>query len=147
VFANRIYNALHASGISAWLDVKQMLPGDDIYEEVQKGVQCWDKVLLCASKASLTSWWVDSEIDRIFEKERELFKKRKKKMLALIPLMVDDFLLLQWESGKAQEVKSRIAADFRRWQDMRDFEQTFDRLLLALRSDAQARESPPEAKL
>lgn len=54
VFANRLYNALHARGIRAWLDVKQVLPGDDIYDEVQKGIQRWDKLLLCASKASLT---------------------------------------------------------------------------------------------
>ena len=147
VFANRLYNALQARGIRAWLDEKQMFPGDDIYEEVQKGIQRWDKLLLCASKASLTSWWVDSEIDRIFQKERTLFKERKKKVLALIPLMLDDFMLSLWESGKAQEVKSRIAADFRGWEDQKKFEEVFDRLVLALRADARAREAPPESKL
>jgi hypothetical protein len=147
VFANRLYNALQARGIRAWLDVKQMLPGDDIYDEVQKGIQRWDKVLLCASNASLTSWWVDSEIDRIFQKERDLFKERKRKVLALIPLMLDDFMLSLWESGKAQEVKSRIAADFRGWEDQAKFEEVFDRLALALRADARAREAPPEPKL
>jgi Trypsin-like peptidase domain/TIR domain len=48
VFANRLYEALHAGGIRAWLDEKQMRPGDDIYEQVQKGIQLWDKLLLCA---------------------------------------------------------------------------------------------------
>ena len=147
VFANRLYNALHARGIRAWLDVKQMLPGDDIYEEVQKGIQRWDKVLLCASKASLSSWWVDSEIDRIFQKERELFKGRHRKVLALIPLMLDDFMLLEWTSGKAQEVKTRIAADFRGWEDESKFELIFEKLVLALRADSGAREIPPESKL
>ena len=147
VFANRLYHALHARGIRAWLDVKQMLPGDDIYEEVQKGIQLWDKVLLCASKESLTSWWVDSEIDRIFQKERELFKKKNGKVLALVPLMLDDFLLSKWNSGKAQEVKSRIAADFRGWQDQTRFEETLERLVLALRSDGKAKEPPPASKL
>jgi hypothetical protein len=147
VFANRLYNSLLARGIRAWLDVKEMLPGDDIYEEVQKGIQLWDKVLLCASRASLTSWWVDSEIDRIFQKERELFKERTRKVLALIPLMLDDFMLLQWESGKAQEVKTRIAADFRGWEDQAKFEQMFERLVLALRADARAKQTPPKSKL
>ena len=145
VFATRLYNALQAQGIRAWQDVKQMLPGDDIYTEVEKGIQRWDKVLLCASRASLTSWWVDSEIDRVFEKERHLFKARGSKVLALIPVMLDDYMLAGWGSGKAQEVKSRIAADFRGWETT--FEATFGRLVLALRADAGAREAPPQPKL
>jgi TIR domain/Trypsin-like peptidase domain len=145
VFANRLYNALQSRGIRAWLDAKQMRPGDDIYEEVQKGIQLRDKVLLCASEASLTSWWVDSEIERIFQKERDLFKKRKGKVLALIPLMLDDFMLSRWESGKAPEVKSRLAADFRDWEDQTKFEGSFDSLVNAL--DLRAREIAPESKL
>jgi hypothetical protein len=39
-----------ASG--ARLDEKQMLPGDDIYEQVDRGIR-----LLCFSQHSLTSWW------------------------------------------------------------------------------------------
>jgi hypothetical protein len=147
VFANRLYNALHAQGIRAWLDEKEMLPGDDIYEEVQKGIQRWDKVLLCASKSSLNSWWVDSEIDRIFQKERELFKARQKKVLALIPLTLDDFMLSEWSSGKAQEVKNRIAADFRGWEDEAKFKEGFEKLVHSLRSDSGAREAPPVSKL
>ena len=53
-------------------------------------------------------------------------------MLALIPLMLDDFLLSEWKSGKAQEVKSRIAAGFRGWEDQTRFEQMFERLVRAL---------------
>jgi len=147
VFANRLYHALHAQGIRAWLDTKQMLPGDDIYEEVQKGIKIWDKVLLCASRSSLNSWWVDSEIDRIFQKERELFRARQKKVQALIPLMLDDFMLSEWSSGKAQEVKTRIAADFRGWEDETKFEPMFEKLVRSLRADIGARETPPESKL
>jgi hypothetical protein len=148
VFANRLYNELQSQGVRAWLDEKVMRPGDDIYEEVQKGIQLWDKLLLCASEASLTSWWVDSEIDRIFQKERDLFKKRKIKVLALIPLMLDDFMLSsQWQSGKAQEVKSRLAADFRGWENQTKFEQSVKHLISALRADAGAKDTPPESRL
>jgi hypothetical protein len=38
-----------------------------------------DKVLLCASQASLTSWWVDGEINRAFQKEAQIMKERAKK--------------------------------------------------------------------
>ncbi len=32
------------------------MPGNDLHEGIDRGIRLWDKVLLCASKASLTSW-------------------------------------------------------------------------------------------
>jgi hypothetical protein len=61
-FARRLYDTLQGRGIRCWLDEKQLRPGDDIHEEVDRGIRLWDKVLLCCSKDSLTSWWVDNEM-------------------------------------------------------------------------------------
>ena len=146
-FARRLHDALQGRGIRCWLDEHQLRPGDDIYKEVDRGLKLWDKVLLCASEASLSSWWVDNEITIAFSKERNRSKKRGGQVLSLIPLNLDNFLFDgEWGDGKAEQVRKRLAADFTGWEADNDkFESAFEKVVLALREDG--RETPPEPKL
>jgi hypothetical protein len=148
-FARRLHDHLQARGIRCWFDEHQLLPGHDIHDEVDRGIRLWDKVLLCCSKDSLASWWVDKEITTAFDKEQALWKERGKKTLALIPLNLDGYMFGgDWNDGKAISVKSRLAADFTGWEtDNAKFEREFERLVRAFRADGGEREAPPPAKL
>lgn len=146
LFARRLHDALQGRGIRCWLDEHQLLPGHSIYDEVDRGIRLWDKVLLCASQHSLTSWWVDNEIDKTFVKEQQFTKERGTKIRALIPLNLDG-ALWKWRDGKADQVRSRLVADFTGWEhDNAKFEHELERLVKALRTD-EGREDPPTPKL
>ena len=144
-FARKLHDHLQNKGIRVWLDDNQMLPGDDIYEQVDRGIKHWDKILLCCSKHSLKSWWVDNEIDTAFEKERGIMKERGQKVLALIPLDLDGYLFSdEWKSGKKPQILSRLAADF---NEGCDFDHEIDKVIKALMTDDGGREPVPESKL
>jgi hypothetical protein len=120
-FAVRLHDALQSKGVRCWLDEKQMLPGRDISRELERGIYSWDKFLLCASKNSLTSNWVEREIKTTFAKEEALRKERGKPILKLIPLNLDGYMFTsQWDLGVlANEIRGRVAADFRGWENRR----------------------------
>jgi hypothetical protein len=148
-FADLLYDRLQARGIRCWKDEHQLLPGDDLHEGIARGIRLWDKVLLCASKASLTSWWVDGEINRAFQKEAQVMKERGKKVLALIPLNLDGFLFsADYQSGKKAEITSRVAANFVGWEnDPALFDRELGKVVRAMRTGEGGREKPPPAKL
>jgi len=148
LFARALHNALQSRGIRCWLDEKQLLPGHDIYDEVDRGIRLWDKVLLCCSQHSLNSWWVDNEIANALAKEQWLMKERGRKVLAVVPLNLDGYLFSNaWTSGYREQIRRRFAADFTEWQVEERFQGGIQNVVRALRTDDDATEKAPQMRL
>lgn len=142
IFAQRLHKRLQASGVRCWMDEKQLLPGDDLYDAVEQGIRRSDKVLLCCSRHSLTSWWVDHEIGAAFYKEQNLTKMRSHKAYVLIPLNLDGYMFdPSWQRGYHAQVRHRWAADFVGWDSSASkFEEAVRQVILALDPEHQALE-------
>lgn len=124
------------------MDEKDILPGEDIYQQVARGIHLEDKFLLCCSKHSLGSWWVDNEIATALEKEQQLMKQTRKKVHVLIPLNLDGFLFTdQFTSGYAAQIRRRLAADFTgSGRSIAKFEEQLEALVRALRAVSEGRD-------
>ena len=128
--------------------MRKLLPA--IYEQVDRGIRLWDKVLLCCSEHSLKkSWWVDKEIKTALEKEQGLHRERGRAVRAIIPLNLDGFLFTdEWTSGYRAQIRARVAGDLTGWEtDNKKFDTETERVIKALRADEGAREKPPKAML
>lgn len=148
-FARKLHDALQSRGIRCWFDEHQLLPSDELHEGIDRGIRLWDKLLLCSSEASLTSWWVDGEINRAFHKEAQILNEQGQKVLSLIPLDLDGYLSSEvCQRGKKAQINGRLAASFIGWKnDEGKFSAELENVIKALRADAGARELPPQPRL
>ena len=70
-----------------------------------------------------------------------------KKTLVLVPLNIDGSLF-DWKDGQADEIRTRLAADFTNWEhDGAKFGAEMEQVVKALRADDGAREKPPTPRL
>jgi hypothetical protein len=112
--ARRLYDRLQALGIRCWLDKKQLLPSDSLYEHIDRGIRNWNKFLLCYSRNSLKpSSWVDKEIVTALEKEDELTRTRGQVIRTLIPLNLDG--TCSAKTGRAVTVPILAGLSQMRW--------------------------------
>lgn len=139
-FARRLHGQLQAQGIRCWLDEHDIKPGDRIARVIDDAIRVNDRVLLCCSETSLSSWWVNDEL------EKTLAKERRERRDILIPLDLDGYLH-QWDGPWASQVQARYAPSFDGWETDNDvFEKQFEKVVEALRADDGIRGEPLEPK-
>jgi hypothetical protein len=70
--ANQIRKELEALGVEVWLDTMKLLGGDNIREEIVKGITRCREAIVLATPRSIESTWVAVEIGILFEQHKRI---------------------------------------------------------------------------
>ena len=134
-FAAQLYGKLREERLRVWFAPEHMKGGQRIFEQIDRAIKAFDKVLLILSEASMRSEWVITEIRKARKVEQQLMRR------VLFPISVVPFdSIRNWEcfdadSGKdlGVEVREYFINDFSKWNERDAFEIAFSRLIRDLR--------------
>lgn len=105
-FARWLRDELVSYGVPVWIDGRRMKLGESVEKSIEAAIASGSKVLLCASKNSLQSIWVQKEI-KIALSHEDVGKT------VLLPLDLDGKLR---ESRAYSDLNLRLTANFRDWE-------------------------------
>lgn len=120
-FVVKLHSDLQNKGIRCWKWNCNAKTGNDLWEEIDQAIHKYDKLLLVASKVSLTSPAVNREIERAIRREDELYDQKNKGMYTgstnvLFPIRLDDYIFENWENPRKADVTKKVIADAREWK-------------------------------
>lgn len=133
-FATRLHNDFQAAGIRCWKWDHDARTGRSIWSQITDAIRLYEKTVLIASESSLRSPYVNDEIERAIQKERELQRKRNEgdKTIdpdVLFPVRLDDYILDSWEHERKPDVVKKVIADAREWKDPDKYATLRDKLI------------------
>ena len=133
-FAESLYADLQAKGVRCWFAREDLKIGDKFRDRIDESIRIYDKLLLILSANSISSDWVESEVEAAFEKERK--QPEDTKETVLFPIRLDD-AVEKTDAGWAADIRrSRHIGDFRNWKDHDSYQKAFDRLMRDLKAES-----------
>jgi hypothetical protein len=129
IFAIQLHGALQAKGVRCWFAPENLKIGDKFSERIEKSIWSYDKLLLILSQDSISSTWVEREVDAALERER------REERLVLFPIRLDDAVRDSQTAWARAIRRSRHIGDFRGWKNDHEYQRAFDRLLSDLKTN------------
>ena len=130
VFVDRLHADLQAKGVRCWFAPHDMPIGAKILDAIDEAIRLQDKVLLVLSEGAIASDWVEGEVTRALEEERERGR------LVLVPISIDGAV---WQTTEAWARLLRVhrsIGDFTRWKEHDAYNKAFDKLVSGLKVEA-----------
>jgi uncharacterized protein YjbI with pentapeptide repeats len=130
-FANRIYADLQSKGVRCWFAPEDMKIGDRFRIRIDESIHIYDKLLLVLSENSVSSSWVEKEVETAMEREQENAQQRT----VLFPVRLDEAVMKIKMGWPADVRRTRHIGDFTRWKDHDSYQKAIDRLLRDLKAE------------
>lgn len=128
-FAERLHADLQSKGVRVWFAPHDMKIGARIRPTIDESIRIYDKLLLVLSEHSVSSQWVEQEV------ETALRKERNSGGTVLFPVRLDDAALVAGEGWPALVKDTRHIGDFTHWKDYDSYQKAFERLLRDLKAE------------
>jgi uncharacterized protein YjbI with pentapeptide repeats len=122
-FAERLHADLQANGVRCWFAPHDMPIGAKILDAIDEAIRLRDKVLLVLSEGAIASDWVEGEVTRALDEERE----RKKPLL--FPIRLDGAVMETTEAWARLLRGQRNIGDFTQWKSHDAYQNSLKRLL------------------
>jgi hypothetical protein len=126
-FAQRLHADLQNKGVRCWFALHDMPIGAKIIDAIDEAIRLRDRVLLVLSEGAIASDWVEGEVTRALDEERE------RKQLVLFPIRLDDVVMKTKEAWARLLRGQRNIGDFTRWKEHNAYTKALERLLRDLR--------------
>jgi uncharacterized protein YjbI with pentapeptide repeats len=127
--AQRLHADLQANRVRCWFAPEDLKIGDEFRSVIDASIQVYDRLLLILSEHSVTSRWVQKEVETAFEKEG------KENRIVLFPIRIDEAVIHSAVGWAADIRRQRHIGDFRQWKDHDTYQKAFHRLLRDLKPD------------
>ena len=129
-FAERLHADLQAKGVRCWFAPHDMPIGAKILDAIDEAIRLRDKVLLVLSEGAIASDWVEGEVTRALDEERERKQLCCSRSGSTTPC---------WRPkrpGRGCCGAQRNIGDFTRWKEHDAYSKGLERLLRDLKVEA-----------
>jgi hypothetical protein len=128
-FAERLHADLRGKNVRCWFAPEDLKIGDRLRPSFDEAIRVHDKLMVLLSDNSVSSPWVEKEVETAFEKERQ------QKRTVLFPIRLDDAVMETNEAWAADIRRTRHIGDFRDWKKHDSYKKAFERLLRDLKAE------------
>jgi hypothetical protein len=132
VFAERLHADLQQAGVRCWFAPHDLPIGAKIRPAIDKAIRENSRVILILSTNSISSSWVEKEVETAFEREGATGTT------ILVPVRLDTAIMEARDGWAADIRRQRNIGDFTTWQDAPSYASALARLLESLRTLAAA---------